>query len=257
MSSADPRRLIALEAVHNFRDLGGYRTVDGQTLRYGTLFRADGLQRLTAADVETLRPLGLRTVIDLRTDREIAERGTFPHDAYPVHWYHLPVIDVTWAPDASNDMEPTDFLYEQYRSMLDYGEPRFVEAFRLLGVPGAFPAVFHCAAGKDRTGIMAALILGALGVPDDVIVADYALTRPAMERMRAWAAVHSPEMFETWRKMPAAFGAAEPQAMAWLLADLRSRFGTITAYLRGLGVPRAALDALAAELLATADRRAA
>ena len=257
MISTESRRLIALEAVHNFRDLGGYRTADGQTVRYGALFRADGLQRLTAADVETLRPLGLRTVIDLRTDREIVERGTFPRDAYPVRWHHLPVIDVTWEPNASDGMEPADFLYEQYRSMLDYGEPRYAEAFRLLGLPGAFPAVFHCAAGKDRTGIMAALILGMLGVPDDVIVDDYALTRPAMERMRAWAEVHNPEMAAAWRAMPAAYGAAEPEAMAWLLADLRARHGTITAYLRGLGVPTATLDALAGELLETADRRAA
>ena len=78
-----PDRLLALEAVHNFRDLGGYATTDGRVTRWHTLFRADGLHRLSPADVESLRTLGLRTVIDLRTDRELAERGRFPVERLP------------------------------------------------------------------------------------------------------------------------------------------------------------------------------
>ena len=74
----DPRRLIALDGVHNFRDMGGYPTVDGRTTRWGRLYRADGLFRLTTDDVEALRPLGLRTVVDLRTQEEIDLRGRFP-----------------------------------------------------------------------------------------------------------------------------------------------------------------------------------
>src|SRR6478752_9516872 len=70
-----PDRLVVLEAVHNFRDLGGYPTADGRVTRWRTLYRADGLHRLTPGDVELLRPLGLRTVLDLRTDRELEQRG--------------------------------------------------------------------------------------------------------------------------------------------------------------------------------------
>ena len=139
-----PDRLVALEAVHNFRDLGGYTTIDGRVTRWQTLYRADGLHRLTTADVEALRALGLHTVVDLRTDRELDERGTFPVDAYPVTFHHLPVIDVTWDPNTGDESDPAEFLFHQYESLLAYGEPLFAKAFHLLGLPGALPAVFHC-----------------------------------------------------------------------------------------------------------------
>ena len=187
-----PDRLVALEAVHNFRDLGGYTTIDGRVTRWQTLYRADGLHRLTTADVEALRALGLHTVVDLRTDRELDERGTFPVDAYPVTFHHLPVIDVTWDPNTGDESDPAEFLFHQYESLLAYGEPLFAKAFHLLGLPGALPAVFHCAAGKDRTGILAALILSALGVPHDVVTEDYGLSRSAMVRMREWASGPQP-----------------------------------------------------------------
>ena len=103
---ADPRRLIVLDAVHNFRDMGGYPTDDGRTTRWRTLFRADGLYRLAGADLEVVRELGLRTVIDLRSDAELQERGTFPHAQHPVAFHHVPVIDSTWQhldrPDADD-----------------------------------------------------------------------------------------------------------------------------------------------------------
>ena len=85
----DPRRHIDLEAVHNFRDLGGYATADGRHLAWGKVYRADGLYRLTDNDVEGLVPLGLRTVIDLRTTDELSERGTSPLDRHPVEFHHI------------------------------------------------------------------------------------------------------------------------------------------------------------------------
>ena len=100
-----PRRLIALDGVHNFRDLGGYPTADGRTTRWGRLYRADGLFRLTTDDVEALRPLGLRTVVDLRTHEELELRGRFPVEAHPVAFHHIPVLDTTWArPDEHIDL---------------------------------------------------------------------------------------------------------------------------------------------------------
>lgn len=242
-------RVITLEAVHNFRDLGDYPTVDGRRTRHQRLFRADGVYRLTPADVETLRPLGLHTVIDLRTIGEVEEHGRFPVESHPLTWHHLPVIDVTWEGIEIAGRSPAEFLYAQYTDMLEYGEPLFAAAIRTLALPGALPAVFHCAAGKDRTGLLAMLVLGLLGVPDDVIVADYALTQQGMERMQAWAEHASPEMFAQWQAMPAAHAAAEPEAMARVIADVRAAHGSIRDYVRTLGVPTAALDALEHELL--------
>jgi protein-tyrosine phosphatase len=244
-----PDRLVALEAVHNFRDLGGYTTTDGRVTRWQTLYRADGLYRLTAADVAALRQLGLRTVVDLRTDRELEERGRFPVDSYPVTFHHLPVIDVTWDPNVGDGGDPAEFLFHQYESLLSYGEPLFAKAFHLLGVPGALPAVFHCAAGKDRTGILAALLLASLGVPHDVVAEDYGLSRAAMVRMREWAAAHSPDLAAAWGKVPSSHLAAEPEAMARLLAALTERHGSIRDYVVSLGVSNALLMHLESALL--------
>lgn len=246
---SDPRRLISLDAVHNFRDVGGYPTSDGRSTRWRTLFRADGLYRLTDADLEVVRVLGLRTVIDLRTDAELAERGTFPHERHAVQFHHVPVIDSTWQhldrPDAD---DPVAFLEWAYQDMLRQGPHRFVEAIETLSQPGALPAVFHCAAGKDRTGVLAMLLLGSLGVPHDYLVADYALTIEGIERMRAWARRMAPEMWASMADTPSAFMAAAPEAMERVIASITAH-GSIRDYTLGLGVSPEALERLSVALL--------
>src|SRR3954447_15798634 len=128
---AHPDRLVALEAVHNFRDLGGYPTADGRTTRWRTLYRADGLQRLAGADLDVVRRLGLRTVVDLRRPNEIAERGSFPIDDHPVEYHNLSVLDVMWhdkeAPPFDDD---GDFLHWAYSDMLASGGPTFADALK-------------------------------------------------------------------------------------------------------------------------------
>jgi protein-tyrosine phosphatase len=246
-------RLIKLEAVHNFRDLGGYPTADGRRTRWGQLYRADGLHRLTPADVEVLRPLGLRTVLDLRTAGELAERGTFPVEDHPVDFHHLPVIDVTWDRDDDASGDAVAFLTEQYRALLTEGEPRLAEAFQLLARDGALPAVFHCAAGKDRTGLLAALLLSSLGVDDVVVAEDYGLSRDAMVRTLEWAGRQSAELLALWEKIPSVHLAAEPAAMMQLLVELQEAHGSVRAYVASIGVGEDVLLALEAALLETAD----
>ena len=134
-------------------------------------------------------PLGLRTVIDLRSDPELDERGRFPVDAHPVVFHHLPVVDKTWSPGRTTQVRPR-------RRLPDLGVPRHArrsgrhvsrKRSSCWPQPDALPAVFHCAAGKDRTGLLAALLLGSLGVSHDDIVDDYSLTVAGMDRFRAWA----------------------------------------------------------------------
>jgi len=247
---SDPRRLIQLDAVHNFRDMGGYPAAAGTTTRWRTLFRADGLYRLAGDDLEVVRRLGLRTVIDLRSNGELAERGTFPHDLHPVDFHHVPVIDSTWQHlDRSDaDDDPVAFLEWAYHDMLREGPQRFAQAIEQLSRPDAFPAVFHCAAGKDRTGVLAMLLLGSLGVPQHYIVADYALTVEGIERMRAWAQRTSPEMLERMTDAPSAFMSAAPEAMARVI-DTICLDGSIRDYTLSLGVTPGALDRLATQLL--------
>src|SRR5436190_12992552 len=169
MSAVELTRHVRLDAAFNFRDLGGYPTGDGRQTRWRSLFRADGLHRLTEADLAIMRGIGLCTVIDLRTESELTERGRFPVDAHPVGYHHLSLMDVIWDPaQAPPAHEPaTEFLLTRYIEMIGGAEERFAEAFRILGRPHALPAVFHCAAGKDRTGVLAGLLLSSLGVSDD------------------------------------------------------------------------------------------
>jgi protein-tyrosine phosphatase len=248
--ASDPVRLVALEAVHNFRDLGGYATADGRTTLWRRLYRADGLYRLTPADVTALEPLGLRTVIDLRSAPELDERGRFPVDAHPVVFHHLPIVDKTWAHgDAPEYERDEDFLIWAYQEMLTIGAPRFAAAFDILAEPGALPAVFHCAAGKDRTGLLAALLLGSLGVSHDDIVADYALTVEGMARFREWAAREWPEWVERMASLPPAYTAALPDAMRHTIDELCAEHGSIRDYVRSIGVSDATLDTLESVLL--------
>jgi protein-tyrosine phosphatase len=247
---ADPRRLVPLDAVHNFRDLGGFPTTEGRTTRWGRLYRADGLYRLTGADLDRVRELGLNSVVDLRTFGELDERGTFPQAEHPVHFHHVPVIDETWRPeDVVTTDDAADFLEQAYLTMIEQGAHRFAEAFQTLCVPGALPAVFHCAAGKDRTGVLAMMVLGALDVADEYIVADYALTAEGMQRFRVWVAREFPDLSERMASTPAVFSAAVPEAMLRLIGFVRREYRSIGSFVREIGVPAESIAHLRSELL--------
>jgi len=251
MSAVEADRHVVLESAFNFRDLGGYPAGQGRRTRWRTLFRADGLHRLTEPDLEILRRLGLCTVIDLRTENELVERGRFPIDSHPVGYHHLSLMDVIWDPaQAPAAHEPaTQFLLDRYIEMVSRAEDRVAEAFRILAAPGALPGVFHCAAGKDRTGVLAGLLLSTLGVSDEDVVADYALTALAMARMQERWAAESEESRAALAATPAAFMAADPLAMAGLLGLIAQEHGSSRAYVRSLGVDDEVLAALEDALL--------
>ena len=246
-----PRRLIGLEAVHNFRDLGGYPTAGGRTTKWRTLFRSDGLYRLRGADdMSRVMQLGLKSVIDLRTEREQREQGIFPIDDIEVTFHHLSIVDVTWSDTETPEFDDeVEFLVWGYRDMLEIGSSRFADAMHVLAQTESLPAVFHCAAGKDRTGVLAALLLSSLGVEDAHICADYGLTQDAMRRTIAWSKVHRPELAERYATIPKAYLAADPRAMQIILAELAQRHGSVRNYVREIGVADNTVDALSNLLL--------
>jgi len=246
----DPQRLIPFDAVHNFRDLGGYATDDGRTIGWGLLFRADGLYRLTDSDLDVVDALGVRTVVDLRSGPEFDQHGRFPLERYPVAFHHLPILDATWQKSEIPEVDDTEdgaveFLTWAYSDMLAQGADRFANAFQVLAIPGATPAVFHCAAGKDRTGILAALILGGLGVDHETIIADYTLTEAAMVRMHAWVMENHPEMADRMGETPSFMLAAKPQAMRNILDTMTQEYGSVRGYLSTIGIGQASLVAMA------------
>jgi protein-tyrosine phosphatase len=236
-------RDIALVNTYNLRDLGGYPTVDGRQVRWRRLFRGAGLQRLSGEDLETVRALGLVTVIDLRTERELAASGGY---ALPATFHHLPMLATIWdLADVDPHAPADDYLAARYVEMLDEGAATIAATFHILSRPESFPAVFYCAAGKDRTGVLAGLVLDAIGVEPEHIVADYHLSKERVERIRARAAAASGAMLA----QPPPFMQAPAGAMRLLLAAIRDTHGSTAAYLEGIGIERATHDAVAANLL--------
>jgi protein-tyrosine phosphatase len=161
------RRAVALVGTHNFRDVGGYETQDGGFTRWRRLFRSDALHALDAADTD-FAGLALRTVVDLRTD---TERADYP-DVLPADGPALVVL-----PLLNGNLEPMPAsLDEVYDHLVEVRGAAIASVISALAAPGALPAVVHCTAGQDRTGVVTALLLSSLGVPDDTVAADFAAT---------------------------------------------------------------------------------
>jgi protein-tyrosine phosphatase len=238
-------RWVPLEGSANFRDLAGWRTPDGRRVRVGRVFRSDALHQLSAPDVERLRDgLGLRTLLDLRSSHEVTSEGRGPLALPPVRYHHLPFFD---GPPRDRAQRPAGGLGEIYFQMLRFAREPIVRAVETLAASeGA--AVFQCAAGKDRTGILAAVVLGSLGVLDEDIVEDYAATRRALprilERLRASDAYQY-----VFTELPPETLHAEPETMRDLLARVRGEWGTLADYLRWAGAGEDSLEALRDRLL--------
>jgi protein-tyrosine phosphatase len=238
-------RLIALEGAVNFRDLGGYATVDGQRTRWRTLFRADGLGELTEPDLVVMRQLGIRTVVDLRSGYEV-EMSRFNVEAHPVAFHHFPFIDAL--PDVEEFERKPGLLGTQYTEMLDDAVPQIVGALEVLAGPEARPAVFHCPAGKDRTGLLAALVLSLLGVPEETVVADYALSGEAMARLREKLILKYPDGKDVIADSNEVFS-ADPANMTALFAYVAKKYGSVAGYASEVGVPEAVVSRLRQSLL--------
>lgn len=236
--AGDPIRRLEFEGAWNFRDLGGYRARDGRQVRWRRLFRADGLDRLTGADLAAIEQLRLRTVVDLRTGAEVA-KGRLATSEGQAAWYHLPMLDVLPARQDYQAWIGPGNVATQYLTMMD-AVPATVAAFLDLACdPEAYPLVFHCFAGKDRTGILTALVLGLLQVSDDDIAADYALSQVAMVRLLDWLRAQPGEDATELESSAAAIVAAEPATMTAFLEGFRLRYGTFDDYATGLGRPAA------------------
>jgi protein-tyrosine phosphatase len=251
----EPRqRLVPLDGAFNFRDLGGYPGQDGRRTRWGRLFRSDTLHELTGPDVERLRAMGLSTIVDLRTSAELDRTGRGPLGSEPVDFRHLSVIQ-----DAEGEGEAVavpapagEDLSERYLWYLDVGRRPLVDALTLLAEPASLPLVFHCAAGKDRTGVLAALVLDILGVDPEVIVADYVITAGRMElilgRYRS-----DPVFAERVAQVPPGRFGVEETTMAGFLAQLHDRFDGARAWAVASGLAPEQLDRMEELLLEPAS----
>ena len=168
---------MPFDGIQNFRDLGGYRTAGGGSVRWGQVYRADALHKMTDGDIEAFARLGVRTVFDLRSE---VERTEFPGPFASVHLHILgrPENAEVLSPDPEMTAAGGEgMLRDLYVGALTHSAAKFGVLLSAFADPDRLPAVFHCHGGKDRTGIAAALFLLALGVDRDSVLDDYEATR--------------------------------------------------------------------------------
>ena len=220
------------------RDLGGYETADGRHIRWRTLFRAADIHALSPSAQSTLIDAGVRTVIDLRGSKELVEAPSVfkdlthvqyhPHnmtgDALINRWGTIPV-------PADSSIR----LSTMYSTVLDERGEMIRTILETVSQPGTLPAVFHCTAGKDRTGVLAALLLSIAGVPRDRIVEDYTLSA----RFLYGSSTVPPDgsgadKFPPFEEYQAMW--CPPDAMGLTLDHMESKHGGIEAYVRSIGV---------------------
>ena len=254
---ADPRRHVVLEGTYNVRDLGGYHTTDGRRVRWGRVYRGGSVHSATPADIRVLTELGIRAICDLRSGPERAAADN--------HWAAGSGI-ATWGYPEDNAVGDSRQLLEAAlvspertralmartyaRTPFDQA-PSYAATFSRIAA-GQLPLLFHCSAGKDRSGVASALLLAVLGVRREAIVADYLLSSAARERME-----------EVFIADPRHQWARGDPSRAWapllesnvdyldaMFASVERRRGSVEAYFEAdLGIGAAGVAALRQELL--------
>jgi protein-tyrosine phosphatase len=227
------QRHVSFERLHNFRDFGGYPATEGRHVRWGQLYRSDSLGKLAGSDLAQFTALGVRTVIDLRHSWEIDSGGRVP-DAAGLAYHNFSIEHRPYDQSKLSDVvDPVRFLADRYAEVASDGVAEIGQALAVIAEAGRAPLVIHCASGKDRTGLLAAIVLSLLGVAEEDIVADFGLTGLATERLIAdWHAFY-PGRELLWPH----YGTAPPELMRVFLAELAATFGSVRQYVTSyLGV---------------------
>lgn len=246
MAEETNEREIRFPRVFNFRDLGGYAGHGGRTVRWRRLFRSDTLSGLAHSDQGRFLGLGIRTVLDLRRGYEVERDGRVPlWDGLAYH--HLDPGHREWAETAPyrDNLDPSRYLADRYADLAEQGAPRLAEALAILADGTTAPAVVHCVAGKDRTGVLCALALALLGVADRDIDADYTRSTAGNQRYVEWLRANGqPDLtVQAWWRSP-------PGTMRLFLGELRERYGSVERYVTTAGLDPAGVEALRSHLLA-------
>jgi protein-tyrosine phosphatase len=174
-------RFVKLDGAVNFRDIGGYLTESGRRVKPGKVFRSDELGDLSDGDLSKLKEMGLQFIFDLRNRREVKKKTDRIPPGSPFKYVHAPIYENEpkgkYLPAILfNRHKLGDILAERYFFMIEKRAEAFGKILSHFADPQNFPIVYHCTAGKDRTGLITALILSILGVPEETIVADYSLS---------------------------------------------------------------------------------
>ena len=255
-------RLLNFEGVSNFRDLGGYRTEDGKTVKWGKLYRAANFAETSRADQQVLERIQLHALIDFRST---AEKQEEPNQLPENPGYQIVEIPTMDGGDTSvsetimarfesgdfSDFDPDTFMVEANRQFATTFTPQFREFIGVVQQAGGEPVVWHCSAGKDRTGFAAAILLRILGVPADVVMQDYMLSHDyaLAARQKELTLVRVLKGQEAAEKLQVLLGVEEP----WLQAafdTIDQQYGSFDNYVaQALGLNEADIATLQTMLL--------
>lgn len=249
MKPRPQQRRLLIPGVQNVRDLGGYPTADGGVTRWRRVLRGDGIHRIAPEGLRLLDAEGVSAVIDLRSHAELANEPNPYLGHSRVSFFHKPVYD---------DLAPTmrdigktahdDPLVPFYLTALSERGEAIRDVLSTIAAAPPGPVLFHCTAGKDRTGLIAALLLGLAGVERQAILTDYSLTSEFIVDLVQ-------ELLEQTRQaggdveQHARFLACAPPTMAATLDHIDRRHGSITGYLKDIGLAEGDLSVVRDRLL--------
>lgn len=239
-------RHLPVAGTYNVRDLGGYRAANGET-RWRRILRADGLHRLDEAGMVTLVDEGVTTIIDLRHADELVQQPNPFGGNKAVRYHNVSLFDQL-APSARPG---DDLLLDLYKLALAQRQDAIATVLNTIADAPPGVVLFHCTAGKDRTGIVALLLLSLAGVDDTLIVQDYVQTgtmiAPMIEEIIAQAAARGADV-EAFRPLLA----SEPATMVATLAHLSEQYGSARDYLKTIGLSDATMARLQDRLVGEA-----
>jgi len=243
-------RILSLSSAVNFRDFGGYPTASGTGLKWGMLYRSATLSKMDDADIPIVNAIGLNRVIDLRTNREIEWEGfdrIYHHneqiyDFLEFNYGDPYLIDAQVSNELEWDMKRVDFR-SIYVNMLEQNKPAIRRIFDRFADPEQYPILIHCTQGKDRTGIVVALLLLMLDVPKYTVIEDYLLTDQLID-IHARLAEMAGYLSEYAGSVPdgittndwAPFFKCLPDSIEFWFTHLEAAYGGATGYLHSIGV---------------------
>lgn len=240
---------LRIDGLVNVRDLGGIPTADGRRVRSRQVIRGDNPKALTdEGQGEFAEVVAPAVIVDLRIQLEVHREGyTVLHD--PVRILNLPMLPQSGVNQAQIDAGAADNLVDDYLRQIDVNAESVVAALRLISDPANRPVFVHCTAGKDRTGIVIAMLLSLLGVEDEVIVADYHVTTknmaPVLERIRTAPVFKENGLADA----PDWIFASEPETMREFLRRFREAHGDAEQWALSRGLAAEEIDRLRQTLL--------
>jgi hypothetical protein len=250
--TAPPDGHLCIDGCVNFRDAGGWPTGDGRRVREGLLLRSDDPIRVTEAGRAAVASLGLEAVIDLRQHAQVVRRPGF---VAPERTFHRPLVDrVIDLDDPPPLAEPAD-MAAMYEEIISRSEPQIADVLDLVADHvGRGPVLVHCAYGKDRTGVVIALVHAAIGVTPAAIAADYGRSHGPTQRRYRWMLDEPLHDDPPVHRAPADLFTAPTVAMQVLLGRAVARHGSLDAWVHSFPIASTTVDRLRDALLHRPER---